>query len=110
MNITKTGSFRLAIFCPVLAATLVAASGCTTGEMLPNRQVVRSSGDTAPADLQLACAAEAANQLGVSGDKVLPVSSMRTGDNVYQVNLTLPSGQAVCFIDSEGVVQSVSRV
>jgi hypothetical protein len=76
--------------------------------MLPTQPTVRSTSDTAPTDLQLLCASTAGQQLGT--ENVLPVSSMRSGPNAYQVNLTYGGGQAVCFIGEDGVVQSISQV
>lgn len=101
---------------PGLAAALclTAIAGCSSSggsaPRLPTTQVVRSSSDTAPTDLQLLCASQAAEQLQVAGGNVLPVSSMRSGGNAYQVNLTFEGGQAVCFIDNNGTVQSINRV
>lgn len=94
----------------ILAAVLL--GGCSsTGDgrsMLPTQPTVRSTSDTAPTDLQLLCASTAGQQLGT--ENVLPVSSMRSGPNAYQVNLTHGGGQAVCFIGDDGIVQSVSQV
>lgn len=86
------------------------AAGCTTGETMPNRPVVRSSGETAPAELQLACAAEAGIQFGVDSDRILPVSSMPAEDDLYQVNLNVDGDQAVCLVEASGTIRSVERV
>ena len=96
----------------VVAISAVALGGCSMsgGAPQPKSGSVRSTGDTAPADLQLVCASEAASRLNINGG-VLPVSSMRAPDGTYQVNLTMGGGQAaVCFIDTSGVVRSVERV
>lgn len=91
----------------ILSSALVAA-GCSMSAQ-PKAGTVRSTGETAPADLQLVCASEAATRLGTT-ESVLPVSSMPGPNGTYQVNLVVGSGQAVCFIDNAGVVQSVERV
>ncbi|NKI62101.1 hypothetical protein HCG46_27750 [Labrenzia sp. PO1] len=90
---------------------LSVVAGCnTSSNQTPTAGAVRSSGETAPTDLQLLCASKAAEELQVSGGNVLPVSSMPSGENAYQVNLTFDGGQAVCVIDEAGTVQSINRV
>ncbi len=85
------------------------AAGCSS-TMQPKEGSVRSSGETAPADLQLVCASEAASRFN-SGGSVLPVSSMPGPAGGYQVNLAMDGGgQAVCMIDDTGVVQSLEMV
>ena len=102
----KRGAGLAAILC------LLLASGCNTSgsNQTPSAGAVRSSSETAPTDLQLLCAAQAAEELQVTDGNVLPVSSMRSGEAAYQVNLTFTGGQAVCVIDESGTVQSVTRV
>ena len=94
----------------VMSALLVV--GCSSSgsgrQILAPQPTVRSTSDTAPTDLQLLCASTAAQQLGT--ENVLPVSSMRSGPDAYQVNLTFGGGQAVCFIGEDGVVQAVNTV
>lgn len=94
----------------VLALSMAVGVGCASVDPLPTKPVVRSSGDTAPVELQLTCASEAATRLDVPGDKVLPVSSMPADAGSYQVNLNADGAQAVCFIQTDGTVLSVSRV
>ncbi|MHA7775431.1 hypothetical protein [Roseibium sp. M-1] len=100
------GAGLAAILCLSLAA------GCNTSgsNQAPSAGDVRSTSETAPTDLQLLCAATAAEELQVADGNVLPVSSMRSGEAAYQVNLTFSGGQAVCVIDETGTVQSVTRV
>jgi hypothetical protein len=91
-----------------LVLLLIAAvhlAGCKTTAK-SEQPVVRSSGETAPADLQLACAGEAATRLN-GGNSVLPVSSVRDPSGLYSVGLQLSAGQAVCVIDQNGVIQSL---
>ncbi|GAB5506577.1 MAG: hypothetical protein Rhirs2KO_17400 [Rhizobiaceae bacterium] len=102
----ETTSRHAAAAAVVLSAALVA--GCSS-TMQPRAGAVRSTGETAPADLQLLCASEAATRLGTT-ESVLPVSSMAGPNGTYQVNLAVGSGQAVCFVDNNGIVQSVTMV
>jgi hypothetical protein len=104
---TAAQSRRMAIPAVLFAAAL-AAAGCSMSAQ-PKAGSVRSTGETAPADLQLACASEAASRFSISGS-VLPVSSMPGPNGTYQVNLTMDGGDAVCFIDNNAVVQSLERV
>jgi len=86
--------------------------GCNTSGSGPSPTAgsVRSSGATAPTDLQLLCASKTVEELEISDGNVLPVSSMPSGENAYQVNLTFTEGQAVCIIDETGTVQSINKV
>lgn len=106
MTRNTTSSRGFAASAILMSAVL--AAGCST-TMQPRAGAVRSTGETAPADLQLLCASEAATRLGTT-ESVLPVSSMAGPNGTFQVNLAVGSGQAVCFVDNNGVVQSVERV
>ncbi|MGX1501003.1 hypothetical protein ACSSV1_006072 [Labrenzia sp. MBR-25] len=106
MNMIVSRKF-VALLAAGLGLSVVA--GCnTSSNQTPTAGAVRSSGETAPTDLQLLCASKAAEELKVTGGNVLPVSSMPSGENAYQVNLTFDGGQAVCIIDETGTVQSIS--
>ncbi len=89
-------------------ATVLLAGGCasTSGPT----ETIRSAETTAPADLQLTCASEAASRLGVDSTKVLPTASSATDTGAYRVELTADGKPAVCTIDSEGTVLSVEQV
>lgn len=97
---------RGAIGIMILMSAVPLAACKTTSSTGPTQAVVRAGGETAPADLQLACAADAATKLN-SGKSVLPVSSMRMPDGRFHVGLQLSAGQAVCVIDAGGVIQSL---
>jgi hypothetical protein len=97
---------RGAIWAMVLISAVPLAACKTTSSSGPPQAVVRSGGETAPADLQLACASEAAAKLN-GGNSVLPVSSMRMPDGRFHVGLQLGAGQAVCVIDAGGAIQSL---
>ncbi|WP_417712470.1 hypothetical protein [Roseibium aggregatum] len=106
MNMIVSRKF-VALLAAGLGLSVVA--GCnTSSNQTPTAGAVRSSGETAPTDLQLLCASKTAEELKVTGGNVLPVSSMPSGENAYQVNLTFDGGQAVCIIDETGTVQSIS--
>jgi hypothetical protein len=106
MNMIVSRKF-VALLAAGLGLSVVA--GCnTSSNQTPSAGAVRSSGETAPTDLQLLCASKTAEELKVTGGNVLPVSSMPSGENAYQVNLTFDGGQAVCIIDETGTVQSIS--
>lgn len=86
------------------------AQGCATQPQVaePQQPQVRQTVDTAPTDLQLLCAAEAARTYGVDSAKVLPISSSVQG-STYTVVLNADGSQAVCTIDDEGTVLSLVR-
>ncbi len=99
----------LAISFLIGASALVSA--CSTGgSSTPTTAVVRNTAETAPADLQLTCASEAAIRFNVSSDKVLPTSSGRADAGSYQVDLTLDGEGAVCLVSENGVVLSLNKV
>jgi len=94
---------------PVVAGSaLLLTSGCMSGQPAPGS--VRNAGQTAPADLQLACATAAASSLGVDAASVLPVSSSQLDAQRYQVELDAKGTRASCIIDAAGTVQSVQKV
>ncbi|PLX36720.1 MAG: hypothetical protein C0606_12920 [Hyphomicrobiales bacterium] len=99
-------------FSALVGMSVLAFGGCSSsgGIRAPDKPTVRASGQTAPADLQLLCASEAATRLGVDSTKVLPVSSGVAEAGIYHVDLNVGDGQARCLIDQNGAVQSVERV
>jgi hypothetical protein len=106
----KNGYRKLLIGCAA-GVGLALLGGCnTSGSNTSGSQTVRTSEETAPTDLQLLCASKAAEELQVTGGNVLPVSSARSGEAAYQVNLTYEGGQATCIIDESGVVQTITPV
>ena len=91
----------------LLVATGLAAavSACTTSPT-PD-QMARTTLETAPADLQLLCANEAARSTGVESSKVLPVSSRKLDAKNYQVELNAGGKPTTCVIDADGKIVSV---
>lgn len=93
----------------MLPIAALALAGCRTTATPEQQSTVRSSGETAPADLQLACASDAATRLN-GGNSVLPISSARDPNGLYRVGLQLSAGQAVCVIDQNGAIQTIEKV
>jgi hypothetical protein len=90
------------------ATLLVVVAACAS--TTPPAATIRSSALTAPADLQLLCAGEAAVRFMVPADGVLPIAS-RPGaaGGTFEVDVRLPAGQALCVIDSQGTIVSLER-
>jgi hypothetical protein len=89
-----------------LAAMLFA--GCVSSPA--PQSMARTSLQTAPADLQLSCAAAAAAQFGIDSNSVLPVSSSQIDAQQYQVELDMRGQRSTCTIDNAGNVISVQGV
>lgn len=89
----------------VVLAGLLAS--CMANQPAPNS--VRNVEQTAPADLQLACAAAAATPLGVESSRILPVGSSQIDPQKYQVMLDAAGQKATCVIDTAGNVISVQK-
>jgi hypothetical protein len=90
-----------------LSATLIAAglSGCVSSPT-PD-QMSRTTLETAPADLQLLCANEAARSAGMDSAKVLPTSSRKIDSKNFQVELNAGGTPTSCTIDSDGKIVSI---
>lgn len=97
--------------CAAVAAITVLAAGCASQSaqvVEPEQPIVRQTARTAPADLQLMCATEAAQAFGIPSDTVLPVGSSADG-TVYTVILNAGGSQAICTIDDNGTILSLDR-
>jgi hypothetical protein len=108
MNRARTSSFARG---SAVAAIAVLAAGCASQSaqvLAPEQPIVRQTARTAPADLQLLCANEAAQAFGIASETVLPVGSSSDG-MVYTVILNAGGGQAICTIDDNGTVLSLDR-
>ena len=92
------------IACAALAVSAIA--GCQSRSS-QTQSTVRAGGQTAPADLQLTCASEAASRLGLQN--ALPVSSSQAQPDTFRVDLTAGGTTAVCLIKTDGTVVSVER-
>lgn len=89
------------------ALAMLLAAGCQSNQPTPG--TMRLAEQTAPADLQLACAAAAAAPLGVDSARILPVSSKQLDPQKYQVDLDASGKKATCVIDTAGTVVSVQK-
>ncbi len=97
--------------CAAVAAIAVLAAGCASQSAQapePEQPMVRQTSQTAPADLQLMCANEAAQAFGIASETVLPVGSSAEG-TVYTVILNAGGSQAICTIDDNGTILSLDR-
>jgi hypothetical protein len=97
--------------CSAVAAIAVLAAGCASQSaqvIEPEQPMVRQTARTAPADLQLLCANEAAQAFGMASETVLPIGSSSQG-GVYTVILNAGGGQAICTIDDDGTILSLDR-
>ncbi len=107
----KAGSGSLARSRPwiALAGTALLALGCSQGTetATPQGMAVRATVETAPADLQLLCAAEAAKVYQAPSEKILPLSSQRSGAASYDVDLDVAGKRARCTIDESGTTITV---
>lgn len=90
------------LFLIFLAAGL---SGCVSSPS-PD-QMSRTTLETAPADLQLLCANEAARSAGIDSAKVLPTSSRKLDAKNFQVELNAGGTPTRCVIDTDGNISSV---
>ncbi len=104
----RAGSFARG---SAVAAIAMLAAGCASQSAQapePEQPTVRQTSQTAPADLQLLCANEAAQAFGIASESVLPVGSSYDG-TLYTVILNAGGGQAICTIDEEGTILSLDR-
>ena len=92
-----------------LAAVAMLGQGCAQQPAAPEPQQpqFRHSVETAPADLQLVCAGEAAHTFEVAPDRVLPIASYVEGEDTFVVVLNAGGTRAICTIDDEGEVLSL---
>jgi hypothetical protein len=83
-------------------------AGCVSGPTPEN--MARNTMQTAPADLQLACATAAATKFGGDNASVLPVSSSAVDGGKYQIILDAKGQRSTCLIDQTGTVLSLERL
>jgi hypothetical protein len=95
----------------IIGALVIGCSG-TTQNSGPSPQTagLRPAVETAPADLQLLCAAEAANVYSAPSDKILPTSSTRSSPTTFDVDLDVAGRRARCTIDETGTQITVVDV
>lgn len=85
--------------------SILVAACATSGPQTP-QPTVKQAVETAPADLQLACAEQVSTQFNSSGT-VLPVNSSLARKDVFSVQLTSQSGGFTCEIDRAGTILSI---
>jgi hypothetical protein len=96
------------IVLPLFLASGVALGGCVSSPTPEN--MARNTMQTAPADLQLACATAASTKFGADHASVLPVSSSALDGGKYQITLEAKGQRSTCLIDSTGQVLSLEKV
>ncbi|MCC0012814.1 MAG: hypothetical protein H6877_05760 [Rhodobiaceae bacterium] len=95
-----------AVIALMLGAIVSACSSGGSGG--GNNQVIRQKVETAPADLQLLCAGEAAKRRGADSSKVLPTGSSVIQPGLYSVQLNVNGTPSTCTIDDQGNIQSIT--
>jgi len=93
-----------------LAGVALLIAGCADGTQqaaTPQPLATRAAVETAPADLQLLCAAEAAKVYSAPSEKILPVASMRSSPTTFDVDLNVDGRSARCTIDETGTTITV---
>lgn len=94
----------------ILFAPLLASMGLVGCVSSPEPQdMTRNTMQTAPADLQLACASASATEFGNDSASVLPVSSSAVAGGNFQVVLDAKGQRSSCIIDPAGTVLSVEK-
>ncbi len=93
----------------LFAAGALALAGCVSSSPAPEN-MARNTQQTAPADLQLACASAATTKFGADHASVLPVSSSPLEGGKYQIILDAKGQRSTCLIDSTGQVLSLEKV
>lgn len=91
----------------VFAAGSVSLAGCQSSPAPEN--MTRNTMQTAPADLQLACATAASTKFGADHASVLPVSSSVLDGGKYQIILEAKGQRSTCLIDQAGTVLSLEK-
>lgn len=100
----------------LLAGATVALAGCVgsgardEAAATPPSSTVRASVVTAPADLQLLCASEAATRFSADPNEVLPVASRQTVPGTYEVSLTVAGAPATCTVDEDANITTLQLV
>jgi hypothetical protein len=93
-----------------VAVFALLVAGCAGNQQSGQGQqggvTVRQSVETAPADLQLLCASEAAKRLGLEPTGVLPVRSQKEGTG-FRVVLTASGSEWSCLVDQSGDIISI---
>ncbi|WP_246663982.1 hypothetical protein [Phyllobacterium sp. SYP-B3895] len=92
-----------------LAAGTLTFGGCVSNTPAPEN-MARNTQQTAPADLQVACANAATQKFGANHASVLPVSSSALDGGKYQIILEAKGQRSTCLIDQTGQVLSLEKM
>jgi hypothetical protein len=95
----------------VLAGSALTLGGCVSNTNTPAPEnMTRNTAQTAPADLQIACANAATQKFGADHASVLPVSSSVLDGGKYQIILDAKGQRSTCLIDQTGQVLSLEKM
>ena len=113
--IQRSKCYNFVVRVTASAAILTLVSACTTASdsgnlSVPVKEDVRNTGETAPAELQLACASAAPSRLKLASENILPIGSSKVQSNIYRVELKGKGVLAECIIDNNGNIQKMSRL
>jgi len=103
----KSDRKRSAAVVAILASGTLALGGCVSSNPTAEN-ATRTSVQTAPADLQIACANAASTKFGAAS--ALPVSSSTLEGGKYQIILDAKGQRSTCLIDQTGQVLSLEKV
>ena len=98
-----------AIVVAIMVGGALALGGCVSSDSTA-ANATRTSVQTAPADLQIACANAATTKFGADHASVLPVSSSTLEGGKYQIILDAKGQRSTCLIDQTGQVLSLEKV
>jgi hypothetical protein len=88
------------------AFALAALAACQSAPT--EDKMARTTTETAPADLQLACANAAAAATKTDSAKILPTSSSKLDAETYSVQLDASGKPFSCLVGTNGIVKSVT--
>ncbi|MEJ1116910.1 hypothetical protein V9K92_00255 [Phyllobacterium sp. CCNWLW109] len=100
--------FKKLIAGVVVLACISAFTGCVSSPTPDN--MARNTMQTAPADLQLACASAATAKFGADHANALPVSSSAVEGGKYQIIIEAKGQRSTCLIDTTGTVLSLEKI
>lgn len=98
--------FKKSILGVAVLAFIPAFAGCVP---TPDK-MARNTMQTAPADLQLACASAATAKFGADHANALPVSSSAVDGGKFQIIVEAKGQRSSCLIDAAGTVLSVEKI
>ena len=100
--------FNKATLKVAILAGFPAFAGCASSPAPEN--MARNTMQTAPADLQIACASAATTKFGADHANALPVNSSAVEGGKYQIILEAKGQRSTCLIDQAGTVLSLEKI